>query len=170
MEYTLIRSGRKTLCIQVKPTLEVIVRAPKRLAKRDVDRFVAQHESWVAKHREQLSMQRVARPEPDDEQAETLRREARAAIPPRVDHYAGRMGLSPASVKITSARTRFGSCSGKNALCFSYRLMLYPPEAIDYVIVHELAHIAHKNHQAGFYALIASILPDYRARRAMFRG
>ena len=72
-------------------------------------------------------------------------------------------------MKITSARKRFGSCSGKNSLCFSYWLMLYPQEAVDYVIVHELAHIVHKNHSAAFYRLIGQYLPDYRERIKMLK-
>ena len=48
--------------------------------------------------------------------------------------------------------------------------MLYPPEAIDYVVVHELAHIPHKNHGREFYACVAEILPDYKKRRALLRG
>ena len=47
--------------------------------------------------------------------------------------------------------------------------MLYPPEAVDYVVVHELAHIRHKNHGRDFYALVSSILPDYRQREALLR-
>ena len=77
------------------------------------------------------------------------------------------MGVTPAGVKITSARTRFGSCSGKNSLCFSWRLMLYPPQAIDYVVVHEMAHIRHHNHSKDFWAFVASVMPDYRERQAL---
>jgi len=79
------------------------------------------------------------------------------------------MNLYPTGLKITSARTRFGSCSSKNSICFSWRLMYYPEPAIDYVVVHELAHIAHKNHGPQFWALVERYLPDYRARRAMLR-
>ena len=86
-----------------------------------------------------------------------------------MQHYAKLMTLYPTGLKITSARTRFGSCSGKNSICFSWRLMDYPESAIDYVVVHELAHIAHKNHGPQFWALVERYLPDYRARRAMLR-
>ena len=79
------------------------------------------------------------------------------------------MGLQPTGVTVTGARKRFGSCSGKDRICFSWRLMLYPPEAIDYVVVHELAHIRHKNHSKAFYDLVASVLPDYREREALLR-
>ena len=80
------------------------------------------------------------------------------------------MELVPAGIKITSARTRFGSCSSKNSICFSWRLMLYPPEAIDYVIVHELAHIRHHDHSPAFYALIEQYLPDWKARMKLLKS
>ena len=94
---------------------------------------------------------------------------ARAVLPGKVSHYAGLMGLRPSGITITGARTRFGSCSPKNRLCFSWRLMAYPEEAIDYVVVHELAHIVHRNHGPEFHALVESVLPDHRARRAMLK-
>lgn len=94
---------------------------------------------------------------------------AAAELPRRVEYYSEKMGLYPTSVKITSAATRFGSCSGKNSICFSYRLMLYPPEAVDYVVVHELAHIKEKNHSARFYALVERYMPDYREREKLLK-
>ena len=79
------------------------------------------------------------------------------------------MGLRPAGITITGARTRFGSCSSKRRISFSFRLMQYPCEAIDYVVVHELAHLRHMNHSAQFYALIEQYMPDYKARRALLK-
>ena len=90
-------------------------------------------------------------------------------LPGKVAAYARRMGVAPASVRITSARTRFGSCSAKNGLCFSWRLMQYPEAAVDYVVVHELAHIRHHDHSPAFYAFVAQFLPDYRQRAALLR-
>ena len=72
------------------------------------------------------------------------------------------MGLFPTGVKITSAQKRLGSCSYKNSLCFSYKLMQFPQDVIDYVVVHELAHIEHKNHSNDFYELISQYIPDYK--------
>ena len=79
------------------------------------------------------------------------------------------MGVVPTSVKITAARTRFGSCSGKNGICFSLYLMQYPEEAIDYVVVHELAHIRHHDHSSAFYAEVAKVMPDYRVRMKLLK-
>lgn len=106
-------------------------------------------------------------PEPDDMEAARLKALARKYIPQRVEYFAGIMGLTPTRITISSTKKRYGSCSGKKALCFSYRLMQYPKEAIDLVVVHELSHIRHKNHGPDFYACIASVLPDYKARKKL---
>lgn len=168
--YTLIRSGRKTVAVQVTRELEVIVRAPQRMPGREVDAVVARYAAWIDAHlaKQRQAAQR-ARPEPTQAEATALQAQARAILPGRVRHFASLMGVVPTGIKITSARTRFGSCSGRDSLCFSWRLMRYPTEAIDYVVVHELAHIVHKNHSAAFYALVEEHMADWRARRAMLR-
>lgn len=169
MTYEILRSNRKTLALEVRRDGSVVVRAPRRIAQKSIDDFVARHRDWLAAQLARQAARRLAHPEPTPEEAQALRARAKAVLPERVDFFARRMGLTPAGVKITSAKTRFGSCSGKNSLCFSWRLMDYPPEAVDYVVVHELCHIVHKNHSPAFYALVASVLPDYRARQALLR-
>lgn len=79
------------------------------------------------------------------------------------------MGVHPTGVKITQARKRYGSCSGRDSLCFSCYLMNCPEEAIDLVVVHELCHILEKNHGPRFYALLARYLPDWAERKKLLR-
>ena len=167
--YELIRSGRRTLALEVRGG-RVIVRAPYRTSKAAIDRFVAAHTDWIARALAKQETRAAAHPEPTDAEREEYIRRAKACLPQRVAYYAERMGLCPTKVRITGARTRFGSCSSQGHICFSWRLMQYPPEAIDYVVVHELAHIPHKNHGREFYACVAEILPDYKKRRALLRG
>ena len=83
--------------------------------------------------------------------------------------YALVMGLEYNRISITGAKTRFGSCSSQKNICFSYRLMLYPEEAREYVIVHELAHLVEMNHSHRFYAIIERYMPDYKARRKLLK-
>jgi predicted metal-dependent hydrolase len=169
-DYELIRSKRRSLALQVTPDLRVVVRAPTRLSKREIERFVREHEAWIDEHIKKMRLQKQAHPEPTQEDIAALRALAQKVLPERVAHFSRVMALTPTNVRITAARTRFGSCSPKNALCFSLYLMRYPLEAIDYVVVHELAHIVYKNHGKDFYALIESILPDYLRRKALLRG
>lgn len=170
-EFQLIRSARRTLGLEITRDLQVVVRAPYLCSKREIDRFVDSHEAWIESHIEvqrRRNERETARQVSGEEEAR-LRALAAKIIPERVAFYSERMGLVPTGVRITSARTRFGSCSGKNSLCFSWRLMQYPMQAVDYVVVHELAHIRHHNHSAAFYALVESVLPDHRERRALLR-
>ena len=96
--------------------------------------------------------------------------QAKAYLPKRTMEYAAVMGVNPTGIRITSARTRFGSCSAKNSICYSWRLMQYPKAAVDYVVVHELAHILHKDHSREFYRTVERYLPDYRERRKLLKG
>ncbi len=163
------RSRRRTLGLEVTREGHVIVRAPLRASSASIERFVRDHMDWIARAQARQRARLKAHPEPDEARQAELMRRAREELPPKVTYYAQRMGLKPAGVRITSARTRFGSCSAQNRLCFSWRLMDYPDAAVDYVVVHELAHIVHKNHGPRFWALVEQYMPDYRARRALLR-
>lgn len=79
--------------------------------------------------------------------------------------WAKRAGVVPAGIGITGAASRYGSCSGKNRLNFTWKLMLAPPELVEYVVVHELCHIRQHNHSPRFWAEVEALLPDYRERR-----
>lgn len=166
--YELIRSGRRTLALEVRGG-RVIVRAPYRASQAVIDRFVAVHADWIARALAKQETRAAVHPEPTDAEREEYIRRAKACLPQRVAYYSERMGLCPTKVRITGARTRFGSCSSQGHICFSWRLMQYPPEAVDLVVVHELAHIRHHDHGPGFYALLEQTLPDWRARRELLR-
>ena len=81
-----------------------------------------------------------------------------------MEYYAKIMQVEPASVKINSAKKRYGSCSGTNNLNFSLYLMDKDERFVDYVVVHELAHIKHHNHSKDFYRFIEQFMPDYKER------
>ena len=171
VEYTLIRSSRRTLGLEITADLRIVVRAPKRCSQRQITDFVARHEDWIRDHlaiQQRRAAAAAARAVTPEQEAE-LRRRAAEYIPARVARYAPVVGVVPTGVKITSAQKRFGSCNGKNSLCFSWRLMQYPTEAIDYVVVHELCHIHHHNHSAAFWAAVARVMPDYKQRQALLR-
>lgn len=170
MDYTLIRSSRRTMALEITRDGRLLVRAPQRAPQAVIDRFVASHADWIAAHLEKQRQRAQAHPPLTEDELAALRQKARDILPGRVAHYAGRMGVTPTGVKITGAKTRFGSCSAKNSLCFSLYLMAYPDAAVDYVVVHELAHIRHKNHSPAFYAEVAKVMPDYRERRKLLKG
>jgi len=94
---------------------------------------------------------------------------AEEEITKRVVFYSRKLNLYPQTVRITNARTRYGSCSSNNGLSFSWRIIMAPYPVIDYVIIHELIHIREKNHSKRFWKALAEILPDYREKRAWLK-
>lgn len=169
LNYTVKRSYRKTVGLEIRKDCTVLVRAPYGMSNAEIDKFVAKYASWIS---EKLS---AACKKADfnsliDLREQELRRAAQEKIPQLVREYSDIMELKPTSVKITSAKSRFGSCSAKNGLCFSWRLMAYPEEAVRYVVVHELAHIAQHNHSPAFYAVVKKYMPDYKERQKLLKN
>ena len=79
------------------------------------------------------------------------------------------MGVAFQSVSVTSAKTRWGSCSGKNAIRYTFRLLYAPKEVIEYVVVHELAHVKHKNHSKAFWQEVERYVPDWKQKRTWLK-
>ena len=90
-------------------------------------------------------------------------------LPARIETLAKKHKLQPAKIRITSARTRWGSCSSTGTISLTWRLVMAPPEVIDYVIVHELAHLKIKNHSKSFWEAVESLLPDYKIHLAWLK-
>ena len=90
---------------------------------------------------------------------------AKKVIIDKVKKYADIMGVTPANVKINSAKTRWGSCSGKNSLNFSWLLVMAEESVIEYVVVHELSHIKEHNHSERFWKIVADVFPDYKMKQ-----
>ncbi len=86
-------------------------------------------------------------------------------IQERVRHFSKNLSLVPDDVKITKARRRWGSCSSKGSLCFSWRLMMAPLPVIDYVVIHEMVHLKIRDHSRRFWQSIENYLPGYRDKR-----
>ena len=143
---------------------ELTVFAPRGAKKEVIDSVLEKHKRWIKNHLEYARKKNDIEGNLTDDQIYELKRAAKVYIVPRTEYYSRLMNIKYGRITITSARTRFGSCSSKGNLSFSYRLMLYPAEVIDYVIVHELAHRLEMNHSAGFYKIIESVLPDYKER------
>jgi len=105
------------------------------------------------------------------EQAVTqwYQRQAEVLFRQRVEHYAPLMGVSPGVVALSSARTQWGSCTTRGTVRLNWHLVKVSLRLIDYVVVHELAHLIEMNHSSAFWEVVASMLPDYRRRRSDLR-
>ncbi len=94
---------------------------------------------------------------------------ARTHIAEAVDRHAEALGRHPTKLTLRDTRSRWGSCSSRGELMFSWRLVMAPPEVLDYVAAHEVAHLAHMDHSARFWAQVEALLPDYAPRRDWLR-
>ncbi|UWQ18041.1 M48 family metallopeptidase [Jannaschia sp. M317] len=94
---------------------------------------------------------------------------ARTHLAAAVDRYADVLGKAPAKMTLRDTRSRWGSCSSRGDLMFSWRLIMAPPEVLDYVAAHEVAHLRHMDHSARFWGQVAVLMPDYAPRRDWLR-
>ena len=169
MDYEIIYSRRKTLSLCIKNT-RLIVGAPLGTPKKKIEEAINSHREWIEKHTERQIIKEERFAGLSDKQIAELKRQARKVLSAKAEYYSALMGVDFGRISITSAKTRFGSCSSKGNIAFSYRLMLYPEAAVDYVVVHELAHRKEMNHSKAFYKIVEDILPDYKERRKLLRG
>lgn len=94
-----------------------------------------------------------------------LREQALSCFGSRIAHYAPRLSVVPGDLKLSNARTRWGSCHPSGRILLNWRLIQMPLRLVDYVVVHELAHLREMNHSRRFWRVVASALPDYGVRR-----
>ena len=164
-EYELIRSSRRTIAVEIKGG-RVIVRAPLRMSKVEIEKFISSKADWINKHLE-TAKQRQSVPVQlfTAAKIQQLADAALQDIPQRVRKYAAIIGVTVGRITIRNQKTRWGSCSSKGNLNFNCLLMLCPEEIRDYVVVHELCHRKELNHSTRFWNEVARVMPDYTQRR-----
>ena len=163
--YSVIRSDRKTISLQIKEDGRVVVRAPKQISEEQIRQFVHRHAVWVRNGQKRLAAMRESRMAITEQQRAEGIEAAKRDIPERVAYFARRMGVTYGRITIREQKTRWGSCSNRGNLNFNWKLVLMPKEVLDYVVVHELAHRREMNHSPKFWEIVERELPDYRERR-----
>jgi len=98
-----------------------------------------------------------------------LREKARAIFSERLAHFAPALGVDTPPLRLSSARTRWGSCSHHGGISFNWRLVFMPLAVVDYVVAHELAHLREMNHSPRFWSVVEQLCPDWRVRRLELR-
>jgi predicted metal-dependent hydrolase len=213
IQYSLIRSRRRTACIIIGHDGRVTLRVPMRFKIESVEQFIESKRAWIGKHLAALQGRSAARIKREyvngegflylgrtyplkliEDQAEPLllkdghfclrsdlappgsavadevfkdfyRRQVITAIPERLAYYQGKMGVTPGKIKVTESRCRWASCSAKGNLRFHWKCMMAPPAILDYLVVHELAHLIVPGHPPRFWQEVGKYLPDYAQRR-----
>jgi predicted metal-dependent hydrolase len=208
----IIRSKRRTFALEIDNQGRLIVRAPARATRAQIEALVAQKSAWIQGKQAEVRSQGELIPVRQYQAGEIFlylgqpyilalverqavpllldgnfklrasdqpkaagvfeawyRQQARAIIRQRLTVYSAQTGLRHQEVRIKNLRTRWGSCSIRGNLNFNLRLVLAPLEIVDYVVVHELVHLKHKNHSRQYWDAVAAILPDYKRRRAWLK-
>jgi predicted metal-dependent hydrolase len=208
LTFQVIRTRRKTVALFVEHDGRLVVRAPLRATKKQIQQLVEQQVEWIRAMQEKaLARFLQAKPRRFDSGEEFwflgklfrleivtgartplaldepggrflldplavpqarlvfikwYRQQAARLLAERVAWAAARYGFNYTKVRITSARTRWGSCSTRGTLAFPWRLVMAPLPVIDYVVVHELVHTRERNHARSFWEKVKAIAPDYK--------
>ena len=168
-EYKVVYSERKTIAITFDKDGSLLLRAPIGTKKKKLESIIQDHAAWIDKHQARAIQKAEAEENLTLESISALKQAAKKQLIPLTEYYAKLLGVSYGKITVTSAKTRFGSCSSEGNIAYSYRLMLFPSEAQEYVVVHELCHRIHMNHSPAFYRTIEKILPDYKERRKLLK-
>lgn len=200
-DYPVIKTKRKSLGISIKYDGSVIIRAPLKVSRSTINKFIDKHRSWIEAKLSKINAvktqqasenlfyylgQRYPLNETQEKidlikfdgtqlliqagqasQTETIlskwyRLQARQLIEPLIQEYAYNFGFRYSALKITAAKNRWGSCSNRGSICFSYRIAMLPIEVISYIAAHELAHLKHLNHSSAFWREVEYLYPNYK--------
>ena len=176
IEYRLTRSARRTIGLQIDPR-GLNVRVPQRAALRDIEQALQSKSDWILRKLAELeklstrdgpSAERPAAKSPAE--IRVLKRQARSLFAERLAHFERQHACVPVRWSLTSARTRWGSCSLGGHVRLNWRLIHCPVPVIDYVIAHELAHLEELNHGPRFWARVEVLYPDWRRERKALRA
>ena len=170
---SVIRSKRKTGFVIVNTDGSAELRIPLRTSDSAVNDMLEGRAQWIVdKHKEMVIKEKKLKdlkPNLTETQRALMEKRYKKAasdfFPLRVQHFEKIMGVHHKKIAIRDQKTRWGSCSSSGTLSFNWRLIMAPPEVLDYVVVHELAHFTHMDHSKAFWATVESVPPDYEKHR-----
>ncbi|HTL71230.1 MAG TPA: SprT family zinc-dependent metalloprotease [Candidatus Eisenbacteria bacterium] len=165
-----VRSRRRTLALQITEEGRLVVRAPRHVSDSEIRRFVREKSAWIDRMAARAAERaRTAPPPLSPEEEKSLKVLARDAFIERACRYAARMGVTFRRIRLMSAKTRWGSCGPGGNLSFNWRLIRAPLDVLDYVVVHELAHLVEPNHSPRFWSKVAEYCPAFRDAKLWLR-
>lgn len=163
MPITIQRSRRKTLQLSVHSDGHIFIKAPLKLPLDQINTFVRQKQSWITRAQEK---QRSRINLPTGLQNFRQQKEAtRALVQTKLEQFNQHYHFTWKRISIRNSSTRWGSCSRQKNLNFNYKIIYLPAAIQNYIIVHELCHLAEMNHSPRFWNCVAMTIPDYKSRR-----
>ena len=168
--FTLERRRRKTIGITIDQQGSVSVRYPYWVSKEAAIAYANEKEEWISRTLQKIEERRElsASYNWEEKKLQTypwIRGKGGELFRSKVAAWAAVMGVTYQKITVKDISSRWGSCSTRGNLNFSWKLFVLPEALVDYVVVHELAHLIHMNHSAQFWDVVAQYLPDYRERK-----
>lgn len=170
--YIVRRSLRtRSVRLSVYPDGRVVVSAPRFVSLRRIRQFVESRAGWIGDRMNAFRERGVPIADPVRAKKAYLEHKeaARILVHDRLAHFNQIYGFSYKRVCIKNQKTRWGSCSKRGNLNFSYRVALLPPHLTDYIVIHELCHLAEMHHGEAFWQLVARCCPQYMEYRRALR-
>ena len=162
----------KTMRMRVKaPEGRIEVTVPYGTPDSLAEDMVRDNRAWIEKQRDQVDDSPMAQAENASKaQAKEWRKVVEACVPPLIAQWEPILGVRAGKLVYRNMKSRWGSCQPSTGrICINVRLALYPPECLEYVVVHELCHLLVKGHGKPFHALLDRVMPDWKERRAKLR-
>lgn len=168
--YTVTRKPVKYTRIRVlPPDGRVAVTAPRHVSEREIAQFVEDKAAWIAKHQQRIASLPPAME--SDPVPEELRPVLYARLGPLIEYWADRMGIAPPTYSVRRMKTRWGTCNvQRRHVTIALELARRDEELLEYVVVHELAHLFERNHGPRFKAVMTRYLPEWPQLRARLNG
>ena len=166
-----VSSQARSIRIEIRAADEVLLVIPRRAPRAVAHAFLQSRLAWIERkldERRRRDTQRIAIPVPELSLSQ-LREQARRSARELIAVEAQRMGVNPKSLRIADQKTLWGSCGRNGTISLSWRLALAPPEVFRYVVIHELAHLVHRNHGQRFWAFVARHMPEFEMHRRWLR-
>ena len=159
-----VRKNVKHMRMRVAPDGHVELNLPLRGSLAEAEAFVRSKSAWIVRERDRLKESPMAQAEgASEEDKREWKRYVAACVPVLIKRWAPVLGVTPGKLAYRNMRSRWGSCQPQTGrICINTRLALYPPECLEYVVVHELCHLREEGHTPRFWALVGSCLPNYR--------
>lgn len=167
VEYSLRSSLRaRSIRLSIHTDGECVVTKPSRISDALVESFMIDKSVWILKHLEKIKKNpKVILSKNSKQDFIIYKEKAQTLAYERLKHFNKHYNLEWKSITIRNQKTRWGSCSKRGALSFSYKIALLDSKLADYIIVHELCHLGQFNHSVKFWALVAETIPDYKILR-----
>ena len=159
IEYQIKYSKIKNIYIQIKNG-QVIIKAPKRVSKKEIEKLIEQKVEWIQKSLEKQKQSK---------QAIYTKDEFKQIVTSNAKELINETGLIPNKITIKEIKYAWGSCSSKKNITINLELIKYSQKAIRYVILHELCHIKHMNHSKEFWKLVEKYMPEYKEIQKEFK-